>query len=603
MTKRKNYQYTLRLYNWMYAIALAMVGMLSFSCQILIQNYLSNQKSDTHLINYAAKLRSDSQSLVKYALLLEQGRDYRSNRKNFENTYRQWKETYRSLREGSDFLNIPHNENKELDELFIIIDKPYNEMVDAADGMCRQLYASDNYNEADISPYIDVLLKNEKTYLLGMEMIVFDYDRVLRNNIDFLRKLEWILFGILVVCLILEIFVIFKPLSKKLKASFTDLVDTETYSRQLIEQIQETNKELEQSHKELREVNFALEKATYLVKTDLSGNIIYANDKYCNVTRYSMSELRGKPLFYNNMGEEKSIIYSHIENAEVRNEVWQGEIFDHASDGTGFWMNVTLMPIFNSKGQLYRYYAICFDITKRKQVETEIHLLMEEKMKQKDELQKIRSESIMAGEERERKRIAAEIHDDIGQMLTALKMRMEIIEADKNKSKKDLTEIKDIIISIINETRKICAELLPSVLDDFGLKAAINDLLKTIRTSTRLQVQLHDNMDAGLLTDTQEIVIYRILQEATNNIIKHADARNIDITLESDAENIYIKIQDDGIGFDWDMNTLYDMEDARKTYGLISMKERAGLLGASFRIQSVIGEGTTIELEIPVQEI
>jgi hypothetical protein len=176
MKNGKNYQYTLRLYNWMYAIALAMVALISFSCQILIQNYLSNQKSDTHLINYAAKLRSDSQAMVKYALLLEQGKDYRSNCKNFDNTFRQWKETYRSLRDGSEFLNIPHNENKELEELFIIIDKPYAEIVDAAMLICQELYTNNKPEDIRIGQYVDILLKNEKSYLLGMEMIVFDYD-------------------------------------------------------------------------------------------------------------------------------------------------------------------------------------------------------------------------------------------------------------------------------------------------------------------------------------------------------------------------------------------------------------------------------------------
>jgi PAS domain S-box-containing protein len=600
MKFEKDYHQTIKLYNWVYLVALSAVAIISFSCQMLIQNYLSNQRSDTHLINYASKLRSDSQSLVKYALLLEKDKNNKSNQKDFYNNLRQWKETYRSLREGSDFLNIPHNENQELEELFVIIDKPYGEIVTASELMYEALLSNDSAQSADISQYVDVLLKNEKSYHLGMEMIVFDYDRMLRNNIDFLRKLEWILFSIIIVCLILEAFLIFRPLAKKLQASFADMMDTEKYSRKLIDEIQEANKKLEHSHKELREVNFALEKATYLVKTDVHGNIIYANDKYCNVTRYSMAELHSKPLFYNNMGEEKSIIYNHIENEDVKNEVWQGEIFDHASDGTGFWMNVTLMPIFNNKGQLYRYYAICFDITKRKQVETELRLLMEEKMKQKDVLQKIRSESMIAGEERERKRIASEIHDDIGQMLTALKMRMEMIESSNRNSKQELVEIKEIIISIIRETRKICTELLPSVLNDFGLNAAVTDLLKTIDSSTALKTELHYDMEDGLLTNLQETVVYRILQEAANNVVKHANAKNIVISMTSDVENIYIKVEDDGIGFKANLNALYNQEELHSTYGLISMKERADLLGAKFEIHSEIGKGTSIELDIPL---
>ncbi|MDR1381995.1 MAG: PAS domain-containing sensor histidine kinase [Tannerella sp.] len=598
MKDRKNYQHTLKHYNWGYAIALAVIAIIALSSQILIQDYLSNQQSDTHLVNYSAKLRSDSQSLTKYALLLQKGDDFLFDRKDFVNTLSYWKQTHRSLREGSEFLNIPKNEDKEIEELFRIIDKPYQEIVLAAEAISKNILACESAGESDIDAYVDILLKNEKTYLLGMEMIVFDYDRILRNNIVFLKKLEWILFFTLLVCLIAEALLIFIPLSGKLKASFKELINTEDYSRKLIEQVQKTNKELEQSHKELREVNFALEKATYLVKTDARGNIIYANDKYCSVTRYNMAELRGKPLFYNNMGGERSIIYKHIENPELCNEVWQGEVFDHASDGTGFWMNVTLMPIFNNKGELYRYYAICFDITKRKQMENENQLLMEEKIKQKDELQRTKLDSMLAGEERERKRLAAEIHDNIGQMLTALKMRFEFLPQNR-----EYAEIKNIIASIVNETRKVCTELQPSVLIDFGLKAAINDLLKTIRSSTNIHVHLEDSMEDHILPKNKEIAVYRIIQEATNNIIKHARAGNMRIKLESDAENICTHIEDDGKGFDMDMDKLYKKDTYKKTYGLISMKERAEFLNADFEIKSRKGKGTVIRLTIPFPDM
>jgi PAS domain S-box-containing protein len=597
MNYSTNYLKALRLNNWMYAIVLFTVVLISFSSQMLIQNHLSNQKYDSHLINYSAKLRSDSQMLVKYALLLKDGRDYKSNRKDFINTYRQWKDTYRSLRLGSEFLSIPHNKNKEIEELFVIIDNPFNEIVAALDSMCIALERRDVYDAKTVNPYLEVLLKHEKTYLLCMEMIVFEYDRVLRNNIDFLRKLEWILFAILICCLMLEVFIVFLPLRRKLKVSFKELVETEKYSRELASQLQDTNNELQLSQKELREVNFALEKATYFVKTDTKGNIIYANDKYCNVTRYTMSELRGKPIFYNNRGDEKNIIYKHIDNPEVNAEVWQGEIFDHASDGTGFWMNVTLMPVFNNKGQLYRYFAICFDITKTKQAEKVVHQLVAEKMKQDADLQKIRTESMILGEERERNRITAEIHDNIGQMLTALKMRVEFVENGNTST--GLTEIKKIIASIIDETRKICTKLMPSLLSDFGLKSAIEDLVSILKATTNLKIEFIDGVEEQRITQSQKTVIYRILQEAVNNIVKHANARNVRIAIETDVENMYISISDDGIGFTMPPD-IYTAHGKKNAYGLNSMQERAKYLDAEFEIHSEIGKGTNIRLRIPL---
>lgn len=594
MGSSSNYSKALRLNNGMYAIVLSTVMLISLLSQMLIQNHLSNQKSDSHLINYSAKQRSDSQTLVKYALLLQEGRNYKSNKKDFINTYKQWKATYKSLRDGSEFLSIPHNKNKEIEELFEIIDNPYGEIVTALDSMCVELEKSKTFNAEAVNPHIEVLLKYEKTYLLCMEMIVFEYDRILRNNIDYLRKLEWSLFAILICCLIVEVFIIFIPLTKKLKLSFNELVETEQYSRDLATQLQDANSELQFSQKELREINFALEKATYFVKTDTKGNIIYANDKYCNVTRYNMPELRGKPLFYNNTGYKKSVIYNHIDNPQVNTEVWQGEIFDHAADGTGFWMHVTLMPVFNNKGHLSRYFAICFDITRAKQAEKAIRELMEEKIKQDEDLQKIRSEAMILGEERERNRITAEIHDNIGQMLTALKMRMEFVE---NKNTPDLTEIKEIISSIIFETRKICTKLMPSLLSDFGLKSAIDDLIESIQSSTNLKVELREDIEEQRLSQSQKTVIYRILQEAINNIVKHAKAQHIKIGIETDVENMYISISDDGIGF----NTAEET-GKKNAYGLNSMHERAKYLDAKLEIHSKPEKGTNIRLQIPLND-
>ncbi len=599
MGNSSNYFKALHLNNWMYAIVLFTVVLISLVSQILIQNHLSNQKSDSHLINYSAKQRSDSQTMVKYALLLKEGNDYKSNRKDFINTYKQWKATYHSLRTGSEFLSIPHNHNKEIEQLFNVIDSPYNEIVTALDSMCVELGKSDIYNPAKINPQVDTLLKHEKTFLLCMEMIVFEYDRILRNNIDALAQLEWILFGVLICCLIIEVFIVFIPLRRKLKSSFKELVETEQYSRELASQLQDANNELQLSQKELREANFALEKATYFVKTDTEGNIIYANDKYCNVTRYMMSELRGKPLFYNNNGGEKSLIYKHIDNTEVNTEVWQGEIFDQASDGTGFWMHVTLMPIFNKKGQLYRYFAICFDITKAKQAEKAVRDLMEQKIKQDSDLQKIRSESMILGEERERNRITAEIHDNIGQMLTALRMRVEFIE--NANSSDDLTEIKNIIASIITETRNICAKLMPSLLADFGLKSAIDDLIQNARNTTNLKIDIVEGIEEQRLTQSQKTVVYRIFQEAINNILKHAKAKNIKISIETDVENMYISIFDDGIGFD--VADINPKRGKKNAYGLNSMQERAKYLNAELNIFSESGKGTNLKLRIPLGEI
>lgn len=584
----------------MYAIALSLIAVISILSQVLIQQYLSSQMHDSHIINIAARQRTYSQTLSKNALLIESGRDFETNRKAFVNTLRQWQRSHEALQSGSDFMNLPANDREELNQMFKIIEAPYDEILSASNEMIKELYSTKPLDSLDIKPYITAIFENERVYLLGMELIVFDYDRFSRNGVNKLKEIEYILLFIVLLSLVLEAVFIFYPLALRVRQNIRDLVVSETNAKNLANKLKETNDTLEQSHKELREVNFALEKATYLVKTDQDGRIIYANDKYCHVTKYTMGELLGKPLFYNNMGGKESIIYEHVRNPARRKEVWQGEIFDHASDGTGFWLDVTLMPIVDYKGTLYQYLVICTDITKRKNTERELILLTEEKIRRQDVEQKIISYSILNGQEKERKRIAAEIHDGIGQMMTSMRMKLEMIEQKNKGLSEDLPEINDLLQSIINETKKICSDLLPSVLDDFGLSAAVRELQKLCESSSNMEFEIEDQLEKAKLPREVEICVFRILQEALNNAIKHSSGSKIFVHVSSDAHCVHLMVQDDGKGFYFDERRILSREFVTKSNGLRNMKERAELLGGNFNVTSEPGKGTIVQLEIPL---
>ncbi|MBO9698885.1 MAG: PAS domain S-box protein [Sporocytophaga sp.] len=584
----------------MYAIALSLIAVISVLSQVLIQQYLSSQMHDSHIINIAARQRTYSQTLSKNALLIESGRDIETNRKAFVNTLRQWQRSHEALQSGSDFLNLPANDREELGQMFKIIEAPYEEILTASNGMIKELYSAKPLDSLNLKPYITTIFENEKIYLIGMELIVFDYDRFSRNGVNKLKEIEYILLFIVLLSLVLEAVFIFYPLALRVRQNIRDLVDSETNAKNLASQLKETNDTLEQSHKDLREVNFALEKATYLVKTDQDGRIIYANDKYCHVTKYTMGELLGKPLFYNNMGGKESIIYEHVRNPIRRKEVWQGEIFDHASDGTGFWLDVTLMPIVDYKGSLYQYLVICTDITKRKNTERELILLTEEKIRRQDVEQKIISYSILNGQEKERKRIAAEIHDGIGQMMTSMRMKLEMIEHKNEGLSEDLPQINHLLQSIINETKKICSDLLPSVLDDFGLSAAVRELQKLCESSSNMEFEIEDRLEKSKLPREVEIGVFRILQEALNNAIKHSSGSKIFVHVSSDVHCVHLMVQDDGKGFYFDERRILSREFVTKSNGLRNMKERAELLGGNFNVTSEPGKGTIVQLEIPL---
>jgi len=584
----------------MYTVALSLIAFITIFSQLLIQGYLSHQIDDSHVINFAARLRTYSQSLSKTALLIESGRDIETNRKEFVNTLRQWQKSHQGLQSGSDFLNLPANDREELEQMFTIIKIPYQEILEASNGMIKELYSAKSIDSMDIKPFVRHILENERMYLLGMELIVFDYDRFARDGVRKLKEIEYILLAFVVITLILEAAFIFYPLTLRIKRIIGGLVNSESNTKNLALQLQDANATLEESHKELRNVNFALEKATYLVKTDEQGRIIYANDKYCHVTKYTMAELRDKPLFYNNVGGPVSIIYEHICDPKRKKEVWQGEIFDHASDGTGFWLDVTLMPILDAKRDLYQYLVICNDITKRKNTERALQALTEERLKSQAEEQKLKSYSIINGQEKERKRIAAEIHDGIGQMLTSLRMKIEIIENDNPQLHREIAQVNDMLYMIINETKKICSDLLPSVLDDFGLSSAVRELIKMCGEITQITFEKEDSLVSGMLPREVEVGVFRILQEAINNAINHSGASRIYINIGNDSDFLNLTVQDDGKGFYFDEQKLLSREFVAKSNGLRNMSERAELLGGSFNVATAPGKGTKLQLELPL---
>jgi PAS domain S-box-containing protein len=585
-----------------YGIALTFIALLSIASQFRIQQHLNRSMDDSHVINFAARLRTNSQTLSKAALMLENGYQYETSKKEFINTLKQWEKAQEGLEGGSKFLDLPTDNMEEIKEMFDLINHPRKEMVDAAEHIVTILNTTSKSLRPElIRPDVKTILDYEQSYSLGMDLIVFDYDRFSKDRIGQLKEIDYLMLGLVLITLTLEAVFIFYPLALHIKKVVEGLVTSEEKSKTLSEKLQEAHGRMEKSYNEVREMNFALDKATYLVKTDPNGKIIYANDKYCHVTKYTMSELRGKPVFYNNTGGRESVIYDHIRDIQKQQEVWQDEIFDNASDGSGFWLDVTLIPIFDNSGNLYQYLVIGNDITKRKNAERENRMLTEEKTRRESVEQNIKSYAIINGQEKERKRVAAEIHDGIGQMLTSLRMKLEQIEDRNSTPDSEVALVNSMLAKLITETKRICSDLMPSVLEDFGLLSAIEDLIKTCKDSDRkMEFHLDTNIQQVPLSRELEISVYRILQEGLNNIIKHSKASVAEIHIETSGDYLNLIIKDNGKGFYFDRHYLHVKKMVEKMNGIRGMKERTELLGGTFNLNTEPGKGTIIQLEIPL---
>ncbi|MFZ0929531.1 MAG: sensor histidine kinase [Syntrophobacteraceae bacterium] len=223
--------------------------------------------------------------------------------------------------------------------------------------------------------------------------------------------------------------------------------------------------------------------------------------------------------------------------------------------------------------------------------------------KSKNELRAL-SSKLLATQEEERKRIASELHDSIGQTFAAMKFWIEMAlrfrdEGEHNAALNHLEQFVPILQRSIEETRSICMGLRPLMLDSMGLLATL-DWLR--RECMKPYPQRHIELETGVaeeeIRENLKVNIFRIAQEALNNIAKHSKAEWVDISLSKDGNGIELVISDDGVG----MNLDHILQTSTtRSLGLTSMRERAELTGGRFSIESAPGEGTTIRACWPIE--
>lgn len=237
-----------------------------------------------------------------------------------------------------------------------------------------------------------------------------------------------------------------------------------------------------------------------------------------------------------------------------------------------------------------------------KQKELELLQAANEKHEEQMNQQKIRATSLLKGQESERKRIAREMHDGIGQMLTALKFNIESITPslldDRNKIL--LEDVRLLVSKTIAETRTITFDLMPTVLSDFGIVSALKQLADQASKSSGATVSYGGGNTFERLDKHIEVSLYRVAQEAINNAVKYAQAKEITISLSLKDKFLYLNISDNGNGFDLKESYL-DSDQKKINRGLNNMQERANLLNGEFTLKIAVGKGTRIQVKVPVK--
>jgi signal transduction histidine kinase len=209
------------------------------------------------------------------------------------------------------------------------------------------------------------------------------------------------------------------------------------------------------------------------------------------------------------------------------------------------------------------------------------------------------SASVQSAREEEGTRIAREIHDELGSALTALKWDIEglaaLVSSESPAVQKRLDAMMRLADSVIHSAKRIASELRPGILDDLGLIEAIESQSQEFQDRSGIPTSFDSTLDTIPLNREQSVVVFRIVQEALTNILRHANATRVDITADEQAGEFMLTIRDNGRGI------TDEAKSQPLSLGLLGMQERAHLAGGTIDIQGAAGRGTTINLRIPVE--
>jgi signal transduction histidine kinase len=203
---------------------------------------------------------------------------------------------------------------------------------------------------------------------------------------------------------------------------------------------------------------------------------------------------------------------------------------------------------------------------------------------------------VVEAQEVERARLARELHDETGQALTSILLGLKTLEerVDSEEGGAAVAELRDLVVKTLQDVRRLAVELRPAALDDFGLVPALERLRDTVSEQSGVSVDLRSQLGKERLPAETETALYRIVQEALTNILKHASATRVTVRLSRDERSVSLVVQDDGRGF--------DPESVRQGgLGLIGMRERVALLGGRLTVESSEGAGTMLRAEVPPQ--
>jgi len=320
---------------------------------------------------------------------------------------------------------------------------------------------------------------------------------------------------------------------------------------------------------------------------DLEGRFLFVSPAWTVLLGHPVSEVVGKTFdefvnpddLHNCLNFMQKVIDTKMPQNGIEYRILR-------TDGVWRWHITSAVPIFDENGYITGYEGIARDVTEQKQAEMEKNMLQQ--------LHQLAQYTEQA-RENERTVISRELHDDLGQVLTAIKIHMGLIRHTISDDELILkiNKTTDLVSEAIKSVKRITAQLRPEILDELGLEAAIRWYTKEFTERTGIKISL--GIISGIVIPTDSsLTIFRIIQESLTNISRHSGASRAYISLSKTENRINLRISDNGVGITDD-----DVK-SKKSFGIISMKERVAFLSGTFDVYSEKGHGTVIKIVIPV---